>query len=167
MAIGRVSMSEAAQPDIRECAHRSCRTSDDVDDEVPITNEGLGQAFRTALLLTASAERAEAAILAGIRVIDPFDVSDESLMREAMTASIAAKIHEVRVEESEPGSLLPPELRRVLRLSKDLRHGFVLRVLVGLPREVCALMLQTGTQRIDELVCDSVQALAGLSEGEP
>ena len=161
------AMAEAARPDTRESTPRGCRTSDEVDDAAPMTNEGLGRAFRTALLLTASAERAEAAILEGIRVIDPFDVSDQSLLRETITASITAKIHGEQVEESEQGSSwLPLDLRRVLRLSRNLRHCFVLRVLVGLPREACALMLQTGTQQIDKLVCDSVQALAGLSQGE-
>lgn len=167
-------MIEAAQPEIREYAHGNCRTSNDVVDTVnevvdtvPITNEGLGRAFRTALLLTASAERAEAAILEGVRAMGASEVSDESLLREVMTASIASKIHEERVEEAErDSSWLPSALRRVLRLSRNLRHCFVLRVLAGLPREVCALMLQTGPQQIDELVCDSVQALAVFSRSE-
>lgn len=135
---------------------------------LPITNDGLGRAFRTALLLTASAERAEAAVLEAIATMDPLEFSDEALLREAMAASITSRFPEAGVEEQEHGSsLLPLALRGILRLPRDLRQCFVLRVLVGLPREVCALILQTATrQRIDELVWNAVQALAVLPQGE-
>ena len=132
---------------------------------VPVTNDALSRTFTTALLLTGSAERAEAAVLEGIRVMDRSRVSAEALLRTTGEASISAKIPCERVEEKESASsLLPVELRRVLRLPPDFRRCFVLRVLVGLSREVCARMLQTEIHRVDELVCVSARALAGLSK---
>jgi len=139
-------------------------------DSGPITNEALGRTFITALLLTGSAERAEAAVFEGIQVMERGKVSDETLLLQGtMSASIAARANGPRAEEQEyASSLLPVELRRVLRLLPDFRRGFVLRVLVGLSREVCARMLQTEIQHIDELVYVAARALAGLSkEGTP
>jgi hypothetical protein len=93
--------------------------------------------------------------------MDQNQLSGEALFQRTVAASIAAKIPAQRAEEQEYGfSMLPLELRRVARLSPDHRRCFVLRVLMGLPREVCARMLQTEIQRIDELVCLSAQALA-------
>ena len=130
---------------------------------VPITDEALGRTFITALLLTGSAERAETAVLEGIRGMDRNNVSGEALLQGTVAASIAAKIPEQRAEE-QASSMLPVELRRVLRLSLDFRRCFVLRVLIGLPRAVCARLLQTEIHRIDELVYASARALAGLPE---
>src|SRR5712691_7609487 len=130
---------------------------------VPITNEALGRAFTTALLLTGSAGKAEAAVLEGIRVMEQRNVSGEALLQGTIAASIATKLPEQRVEEQAYAAfLLPVELRRVLRLSQELRRCFVVRVLVGLSREVCARMLHTETHEIDEFVCVSARALACL-----
>jgi hypothetical protein len=139
-------------------------------DNGPITNEALGRTFITALLLTGSAERAEAAVLEGIKVTQRGEVSDEALLLQGtLSASIAAGADGPRAEEQQhASSLLPVELRRVLRLLPDFRRGFVLRVLVGLSREVCARMLQTEIQHIDELVYAATRALACLSkDGTP
>jgi hypothetical protein len=136
----------------------------------PITMEALGRTFITAVLLTGSAERAEAAVLEGIKIMERGNVSDEALLLQGtLSASIAARADGGRVEEQEhASSLLPVELRRVLRLLPDFRRGFVLRVLIGLSREVCARMLQVEIQQIDELVCVAARALACLSkEGTP
>src|SRR5260370_23544988 len=79
---------------------------------VPITNEAQRRTFTTALLLTGSAERAEGAVLEGIRVMDRSRVSGEALLRTTGEASIAAKIPCERVEGKESASsLLPVELR--------------------------------------------------------
>jgi hypothetical protein len=133
----------------------------------PITDQGLERSFTTALLLTASAGRAEAAVLEGIRVVDAFELSDAALFRETLAASMEANSQKAPAAELEyASSLLPLDLRPLLRLSRDLRSCFVLRVLVGLSREVCARMLRIGIRQIDELVCDSVQALArGTGQG--
>ena len=47
-------------------------------------------------------------------------------------------------------SMLPFELRHVLHLPTALRHCFVLRFLVGLPREDCARLLHLEIRQVDE-----------------
>jgi hypothetical protein len=69
---------------------------------------------------------------------------------------------EEEVEERERASrMLPAALARVLRLSTELRHCFVLRILAGLPREVCSRLLRIETYRIDALACAAADILAG------
>lgn len=127
-----------------------------------ITAEGLGRSFTTALLLTQSAQRAEEAVLSCISQIDPLTASNESLLRETVAASIHAKAPEDHAQDQErAAAMLPIELQRVLRLPMQLRWAFVLRILVGMPREAVAMALQTGNQQIDQFVCDSAKTLAG------
>jgi hypothetical protein len=126
-----------------------------------ITEEGLGRAFTATLLLTASVAQAEASVLAGVEAMNQLRVSDEALFLESITASIAMELREDR--ENDHGgasSLLPPQLRAVLRLPRELRRGFVLRLLFGLPREICASILRTCPSRVDEILLDAAEALA-------
>ncbi len=46
--------------------------------------------------------------------------------------------------------MLPFELRRVLHLQAALRRCYVLRSLVGLPREACGRLLRLEIRQIDE-----------------
>ena len=71
--------------------------------------------------------------------IGQIERSSEYLHLQANAASIAARCNGVPLGEVEDArSILPLELRRVLRLSTALRDCFVLRLLIGLTREVCA-----------------------------
>jgi hypothetical protein len=135
-------------------------------DNGPITTEALDRTFITALLLTGSAQRAEAAVVEGIKATQRGKVSDETLLLQGtLSASIAAGSNSPRAAEQEhASSLLPVELRRVLRLLPYFRRGFVLRVLVGLSREVCARMLQIEIHQIDEVVRLAARALVRLSK---
>jgi len=131
----------------------------------PMINKGLGGTFIAALLLTGSAEGAEAAVLEGIRVMEQDGCEGEAFLQGTMAASIASNNRLPAFGEQEhAASLLPAELHRVLRLSGDFRRCFVLRVLVGLSREDCAQLLETEMHRIDELVCASMRALAFLPD---
>jgi hypothetical protein len=47
-------------------------------------------------------------------------------------------------------SMLPFELRPVLHLPLALRHCFVLRFLVSVPREACARLLHLEIRQVDE-----------------
>src|SRR5260370_30229964 len=113
--------------------------------DVAGTDEALTGAFMTAFLLTGSAEGAEAAVLEGLTAMDGNSMPDETLLLGTVAAAIATKIAGNRSIN------LPIELRRVLRLRKDLRQAFVLRVLIGLSREMCARVLNTPVNQIDEL----------------
>jgi hypothetical protein len=113
----------------------------------------VGKAFLTALLLTGSVERAEAAILEGNQQISLDHTFGEALFREAVNAAIELKnnISKHPPEELErASSMLPFELRCVLHLPPALRHCFVLRFLVGLPREACARLLYLKIRQVDE-----------------
>lgn len=111
------------------------------------------RAFITALLLTGSAKLAEAAILEGNRAMALDHVSGEALLRGAVNAAIEppTEISEQLPEDLAcASSMLPFELRRVLHLPTALRHCFVLRFLVGLPREDCARLLHLEIHQVDE-----------------
>ena len=113
----------------------------------------IGKAFLTALLLTGNAERAEAAILEGNRVMALDNASGEALLIGAVNAAIEAHSETSRQTPEElerASSMLPFELRRVLHLPLPLRHCFVLRFLLGLPREVCARLLHLEIRQVDE-----------------
>ncbi len=123
------------------------------------------RAFITALLLTANAERAEAAILNGTRVMDLDDTPGDALLRATVNAALEPQreASERTPEQLErASSMLPLELRRVLHLSTDLRHCFVLRVLMGLPRQACARLLRLDDGQIDERTCTAMLELPAI-----
>ncbi len=127
---------------------------------LPITPESLGQLFITALLITGSAQRAEAAVLQAIEATNLSELSVETLLERTVSVSLAGQIAHPRVNLRHPAiSSLPVELRNVLNLATDCRRCFVLSVLLDLPREVTATMLQTEVCRIDELLYTAARAL--------
>ena len=84
-----------------------------------LSAEVLNKAFLIALLLAGSVERAEAAVMEGIRQLD--DRVD--LLETAMIAAIGASAD----TGGSAQALLPDELRRVLDLPEVSRHCYVLR----------------------------------------
>ena len=129
------------------------------------TNEILDKAFNTALLLSGSARRAEAAVLEGIRLMDMDYASDETLLRGSMTAAIEStpQLHE---DTSQAASMLPAELGRVLHLAPKLRHCFVLRLLMGRSSESCARLLHLSSNEVDDATCIAAAEFAGIAEKE-
>jgi hypothetical protein len=128
----------------------------------PVMQEALKRSFITALLLTGSAGLAETAVMEGIAWMDPNRVSDENLFEATLAASMLTNSQEGVEERERASSMLPAPLARVLRLSTELRHCYVLRVLAGLPREVCSRLLRIETYRIDGLACAAAGILAGV-----
>jgi hypothetical protein len=113
----------------------------------------VGKAFLTTLLLTGSGERAEAAIWEGNQRISLENAFGEALFREALNAAIKPQSENSKQPPEElerASSMLPFELRCVLHLPPALRHCFVLRFLVGLPREACARLLHLEIRQVDE-----------------
>jgi hypothetical protein len=148
-----------------------CRTYPEGNGPVVLADEAvvsrtLGQTFRTALLLTASVERAETALLGAIESLHPEDSLAHGLLRGAVRASVRASVGvpEQREEElTQASSMLPCELQHVLRLSRDLRQCFVLRFLVGLSRKVCARLLDPEFSQIDEHTFAALRQLSILT----
>ncbi|HEX4169623.1 MAG TPA: hypothetical protein VHZ55_29520 [Bryobacteraceae bacterium] len=133
-----------------------------VVDEAAVSRN-IAQMFRTALLLTASVERAETALLQAIQSLHPDDSLADGLLRETVRASTRASVGLPEQQEEElkqASSMVPCELQHVLRLPRDLRLCFVLRFLVGLSRRVCARLLHVKLSQIDE---DTFAALRQLS----
>jgi len=131
----------------------------------PDFSRALSRAFTTALLLTANTERAEAAVLDGINALHPGEASPEKLFLEVAAAAFAAGRGSARrLQELEcAASVLPPELRPVLRLPLNLRQCFVLRVLMSLSRESCARLLVRGVNAVDHDTRRAAQALARVA----
>ena len=126
--------------------------------------EASGRAFITAFLLSGDTEQAEAAVLTGIETIPSDEARGEGLLQRTVRAAIERKeISWPRPKEMDPAFLkLPFELRRVLRLPHYLRQCFVLRVLAGLPRELCATLLQSDTGQVDQGVCAAMLELPAV-----
>ncbi|HYM08097.1 MAG TPA: hypothetical protein VEU11_16210 [Terriglobales bacterium] len=125
----------------------------------------VGKAFLTALLLTGSVERAEAAIVEGNTKMDLDNASGEALFREAVNAAVeppSVTSRQLPEDLERASSMLPFELRRVLHLPPALRHCFVLRFLVGLPREACARLLHLETPQVDERARTAMLELAAI-----
>ncbi len=127
---------------------------------VPVTPQEVARTFVTALLLTGSTQRAEAAVLETIEATSLREMSAGTLLEGTVSASLAGQIAGHQIDLGDPAiSSLPVELRNVLNLPAECRRCFVLRVLLGLPHEVTARMLQTGTSQIDELLSIATRTL--------
>jgi hypothetical protein len=113
--------------------------------------EAASRAFVTAFLLVGDAERAEAAVLKSIALTNFDDASGDELIRRTVNDAVEPEEMPERFpRKREPAfSMLPFELQRVLQLPHYLRQCFVLRVLVGLPLEVCARLLHSNVEQID------------------
>jgi len=97
------------------------------------------QIFTVALLLSGGVRQAEAAMLDAIRGRDPEQVPERAFLLDCVRASMDPRRQAEAQEDMDKAAfLLPSELGRIVRLAPRLRHGFVLRMLLGLSREECA-----------------------------
>jgi hypothetical protein len=125
-------------------------------------NGPVAKAFFTALLLTQSPRRAEAAVMESIHVLNPDEPFDEAILCGVIPVSINMSNEALPVspEELEKAfAALPLELHGVLSFSPDLRQCFVLRILLQLPREACARILNLTTNGIDQYTCEALWSL--------
>ena len=129
--------------------------------------ETLENAFIAGLLLTGSVERAETAILESVRISCPDDLFSEALFRRTVHYSIEPQ-NEVQAEQQKEldraASILPFELRCVLNLPRNLRYCYVLRILVGLSREVCAWLLHLEPSQVDQRTCAAMLELPPIQQ---
>jgi DNA-directed RNA polymerase specialized sigma24 family protein len=117
------------------------------------------RAFLTAHLLTGSIQQAEDATLKGLDSWNPDEEPGEALFQNVLDAAARTQIQPNRPDSEASGSYLPNELKAVLRLSPQLRRCFVLRVLVGLPSQMCARLLGLHSDEVDEFTCAALQCL--------
>jgi hypothetical protein len=129
-----------------------------------ISKSALAKTFRAAVLLTGGVQQAEAAMLEVIRQADG-NVSDQTFFADCLRASVApGRQSQATAQDAEDASaILAPELKRILLLAPHLRHGLVLRVLLGLSDEDCArLNIRDASQR----ACAASQELARIRRAE-
>jgi hypothetical protein len=126
----------------------------------------INRAFLTAHLLTANAKQAERAVIEAIEQWDPAEGTEEAFLLGAVKAAIGTR---ARYESSRPdnprpaGLLLPTELQPVLDLAPQLRRCFVLRVLTGLPRQVCSPLLHLNASKMDQYTCAALEYLSAVT----
>jgi DNA-directed RNA polymerase specialized sigma24 family protein len=112
-------------------------------------------AFRTALLLAGAAKTAELAVLDGIDACE--NISHRSLLIETVRSTIRRRTESPDV--SDGMNLLPPELRRLFGLQPMFRDCFVLRILVQLPPEVCADLLDISIAEYEDALYGALNQL--------
>ena len=118
-------------------------------------------ALRAALLMTGNAVLAESAVFEAINSMDHQQLNAETLLQQTIELSIQSVAcccdgNDLEVEW--PG--LPVELRNVLEMKAALRHCFVLRVLLGLPEETCAVLLTLTRSEVAAHTCAAMNWLA-------
>ena len=128
--------------------------------------EDMDKAFVTAFLLSGNAARAEAAVLQGIESMNSDRGKPEDLLQTTVEAAIERETFGER-SLTPPGpalTRLPLELQRVMRLPHFLRQCFVLRVLAGLPRELCADLLNSDQGQVDRGTCAAMLELPSIRD---
>ena len=85
---------------------------------------------------------------------------------QAALVSRAANAELQPEQLKDASSLLPAELRRVLRLPAPARQCFTLRLLAGLTAKACARLLRFEVCQVDEAAILGAQMLAGMIESE-
>jgi len=123
----------------------------------------IDRAFLAAHLLTGSLEQAESAVLGAIASWAPGGSEDE-LLEHVLHAAVRRGGSGQSSASDAPEAALPAALQAVLRLAILPRHCYVLRVLVGLPRQVCASLLRLSFERLDYFTCTALKGLPLLAE---
>ncbi len=116
-------------------------------------------AFRTALLLAGATKIAELAVLDRIDAYE--NISLRSLLVETVRSAIRRRAESQAVPDG--SNLLPPELRRLLGLQSRSRDCFVLGILVHLPPDVCAELLDVSIAEYEDTLYGALNQLPLLS----
>lgn len=129
--------------------------------------ETIENAFITGLLLTGSVEEAERAIVSCVHCSEEEDVRGQEVFRRVIQWSVDPREPQRSRTGIDEASvrILPFELGCVLYLPSHLRHCYVLRILVGLSREVCAWLLHTDVQQISQRTQSALNMLAEVHTG--
>jgi hypothetical protein len=122
----------------------------------------LSPAYLAAILLTGSAQSAEQAVVRGLYATD-MNATNEELLRAAVIGSTeimrTARQHEV----ARGVPPLPIELQNVLQLPTRVRQCFVLRLLLAMPEDFSARLLDLDVGVLDRNIALAAQALAQVS----
>ena len=131
-----------------------------------VIDKCLARIFVAAYLLTGNTQQAEGATVESIQQLDLNATRSGCLSWKAIAASITPGNPDSEGTPEEASTELPIELLRVLRLSPRLRQCFVLRVLMAMPRQYCAGLLQIDPREVDANSSLAVQQLARIVAAE-
>jgi hypothetical protein len=124
------------------------------------------RAFHAANLLTADPEQAERAIVEAIGLWNPSaDPKGRQIFGHALTVAVRRRQDRVSSETDEVTPRRPPlpdSVQAVIGLSPELRHCYVLRILIGLSSRVCARLLDLDVRRLDENTCEALRSLPSV-----
>jgi hypothetical protein len=122
----------------------------------------LYDAFLTAYLLTASEELAEAVVCEAIESWDAID--DPSVLRRLVVEAGLKRRPRNHGWRRPARPWVPPELQGVLELSSPLRECFVMRILVELPREACAILMAIDYESVDRYLAQAAVSLSATHQ---
>ena len=122
--------------------------------------------FQTALLLSANARAAEAALADSINDLDLSNPPEKDSLaiweRAVMKRSIGARESRSPAEASMARSMLQPGLRSVIAIERCPRICFVLHLMLGYKAVFCARMLGIAESEIQSLMQRAVTQLCGI-----
>ena len=126
----------------------------------------ISQAFTALTLFTRSSGRAEEALLQAIQTLDPIEVDSRTFVLRAIEQAVTMPEDKVLVlgEQEEMSLDFPPELQIVFGMPANLRHCFVLRVLLRVSADRCAAILGRQIDEVNESTSAAILFLAGLQQ---
>jgi hypothetical protein len=129
----------------------------------PDSSTDIMRAFTVAFLLARNITVAECAVLQAIESLKGETAAPEELLRGSIVTSLRYNRGLPEIAIPHVGCTwtgLPPTLQNVLKLNTPSRSCFVLRILLHLPLDVCARMLQLQPYQVNERTQAAMQALA-------
>jgi hypothetical protein len=127
----------------------------------------IGKVFTAAVLLCADVAQAEDAVADAILSLETDNFGTEAFWTCVLFLSLQRSRNVSKRSTRKVYDMpyaLPVELQRVLNLPWKLRHSFVLRTLLALPRDVCSQMLQMGDDEVENSVRAAALQLAAMRE---
>lgn len=116
-----------------------------------------------ALLLTGSVEEAENTVLEAIALFEVGQDAPEALLMITIAEAVRRPSSRQTYKRAKGrSSMLPWQLSAVLYLSPQLRHCYILRILLGWSREISADLLGIDTTQVDECTRTAVVRLARI-----
>lgn len=125
----------------------------------------LSRSILTAHLLLGDITEAEKVVMEAIDIWELDGDDEEQLFQITLRAAVDRRLALFSTGSIENGASdykLPIELRRVLELPAELRRPFVLQVLIGLPSQVCAQLLEVDVSEIPEYCWAAMKRLSAL-----
>jgi hypothetical protein len=123
-------------------------------------DKALRKVFLGVLLLTADFDLAGIAVSESVNALNIDDLTTEALPICASRLGLHLQRDPFNHTHVPSFLALPEELENVIHLPPELRHCFVLGILMGITRPVCAELLQLNEDQVCARTCAAAVALA-------